>query len=203
VPRLAHRIALPAAQQRAQARSPGPNRDPGSDQGLPERAPALETYGPPGQPDRVWNGPCDVASMTFLQGLLKEKPRSAEEVVGKACAALEAQAQANSAEQRREKQVERAKEDVDRYLNFLKQWLFGDDAHEATKENAIAIAAEACRADLLALMARLIPQLDFEARKDVAQIFGAIVRIKDQDEQPIGAQYVRQRPDLLDALVDG
>jgi calcium binding protein 39 len=138
--------------------------------------------------------------MPFLH-LLKDKPRSAEEVVGKACQALEAQAQANSGN--KEKAVEKAKEDVERYLNFLKQWLFGDEAQGATRENAIAIAAEACRSELLRLMVTHIAQLDFEARKDVAQIFGAIVRIKDADEQPIGAQFLREHPDVLGDLIDG
>ena len=45
--------------------------------------------------------------------------------------------------------------------------------------------------------------LEFESRKDSAQIFCAIVRLKDQDDQPIGALHVRKHPAILDALIDG
>jgi hypothetical protein len=46
--------------------------------------------------------------------------------------------------------------------------------------------------------------LDFETRKDAAQVFGALVRIKeDAAERSPGAIYVEQHPDILRRLFDG
>jgi len=45
--------------------------------------------------------------------------------------------------------------------------------------------------------------LDFEARKDAAQVFGATVRIKDAEEKAPGAAYVLQRPYILNMLFQG
>ena len=136
--------------------------------------------------------------MSFLGGFIKEKPKSANEVVVKIVSAIGSLGTAV-----KDKQVERALDDVGRYLNFMKQWLFGDETHEVTKDNAIVMATEACSSNLLSLLVAHLPELEFEARKDVAQIFGAIVRIKDQNDQPIGALHVREHPEILDALVDG
>jgi calcium binding protein 39 len=136
--------------------------------------------------------------MPFLGGLMKDKPKTAQEVVAKTVAAFELLDTAV-----KDKQIEKALEDVQRYLNYMKQWMFGDESHEATKDSAIAMATEACKTNLLSLMVQHMAQLEFESRKDAAQIFGAIVRIKDADDKPFGSMHVQQQPDILLNLIDG
>ena len=67
----------------------------------------------------------------------------------------------------------------------------------------IALAHEVVRTDFLLLLVTHLPSLDFEARKDAAQVFGAVVRIRDASDQCPGAGYVREHPQILDMLFDG
>eukprot|EP00877_Chromochloris_zofingiensis_P008074 jgi/Chrzof1/351/Cz01g12170.t1 len=85
----------------------------------------------------------------------------------------------------------------------MKDWLFGDEGHEPTKDNVIALAQEVVKTDFLLLTAEDLPKLDFESRKDAAQVFGAIVRIRDQSDRCPGAIYVQQKPQILDILFEG
>ena len=47
-----------------------------------------------------------------------------------------------------------------------------------------------------------LPVLEFEARKDAAQLLGAIVRLDNAGDRP-GERYVNEHPQLLDLLFDG
>ncbi len=47
-----------------------------------------------------------------------------------------------------------------------------------------------------------LPVLEFEARKDAAQLIGAIVRLDNSGDRP-GERYVLENPQLLDLLLDG
>lgn len=47
-----------------------------------------------------------------------------------------------------------------------------------------------------------LPVLEFEARKDAAQLIGAIVRLDNSGDRP-GERYVLENPQLLDLLFDG
>lgn len=133
-----------------------------------------------------------------LSSLVKDKPKTATEVVTKATAALEAVEGA-----KKEKALEKALEDVARYLSFMKLWLFGDDGHEPTKENVIALAIEACKTDLLQLLVKHLNVLEFETRKDAAQVFGATVRIRDENDKCPGANYVNEHAQILEQLFAG
>lgn len=133
-----------------------------------------------------------------IQRLVREKPKSAAEVVSKIVASLEG---LNAA--RHERRVERALEDVAKHLSQLKILLFGDDGHEPTKENVLCIAIEATQGALLFLLVQHLGDLDFEARKDAAAVFGAIVRIRGANEQSPGATYIMNKPEILAMLFDG
>lgn len=137
--------------------------------------------------------------MPFLDKLLKEKPKTPSEVVSKLTAAFEALA----ASRKDERATEKAQESVAKYLGFAKLLLFGDDEHEPTKENAIALAQEAGRSDLLSLIVKQLGELVFESRKDAAQVFGALIRIKDSEERGPGAQYILQHPEIPTLLFLG
>lgn len=128
----------------------------------------------------------------LLDKLLKEKPKAPSEVVTKLVAAFDGLGKSD-----------KSAEQVSKYLGYAKVLLFGDEEHEAVKENAVQLAVEAANTDLLTLFVRNLHQLDFEARKDTAQVYGALVRIKDANDNMPGAAYVRAHPELLDTLFNG
>jgi calcium binding protein 39 len=137
--------------------------------------------------------------MPFLDKVFKEKPKTPSEVVTKLTTALEALAGVR----KDERGLEKAQESVAKYLGFAKLLLFGDDEHEPTKENAIALAQEAGRSDLLSLIVKQLVELDFESRKDAAQVFGALVRIRENEERGPGAHYILNHPEIPTLLFNG
>lgn len=136
--------------------------------------------------------------MQAFKQLIKERPKSANEIVSKAVGALQ---QIDSAG--REKALDNALEKVSKNLGYMKFWLFGDEGHDPTKDAVITLALEVVKTDFLLLVVQRLSLLGFEARKDAAQVFGAVVRIKDQQEQSPGARYVQHHPHILDVLFDG
>lgn len=90
-----------------------------------------------------------------------------------------------------------------RYLNYMKYWLFGDEGHEPTKDAVITLAAEIVKTDFLLMVVQQLTVLGFEARKDAAQVFGAVVRIKDQNDACPGARHVEGHLDILQMLFQG
>jgi calcium binding protein 39 len=133
-----------------------------------------------------------------IRKLVKERPRSPAEVLAKAVVALSA------LDTLGRERGEREAASVHKYLGYLKFWLFGDEAgHEPTKESVVALAREVVRTEFASLLVHVLPVLDFETRKDAAQVFGAIVRIRDEDGTCPGAAYVRAHPDILATLFAG
>ncbi|KAG2499343.1 hypothetical protein HYH03_002918 [Edaphochlamys debaryana] len=137
--------------------------------------------------------------MPLFDKLLKEKPKSPTEVVSKLSAAFDAL----TAARQDVKAQDKAHESVAKYLGYAKLVLFGDDEHEATKENAVAFSQEAGRSDLLSMIVKHLGDLEFEQRKDAAQVFGAVVRIKENDERGPGAAYVLGHPEIPTLLFVG
>ncbi|GBF91646.1 hypothetical protein Rsub_03950 [Raphidocelis subcapitata] len=128
---------------------------------------------------------------------LGDKPKPPSEVVPKVLAALQA---LNAAHDRAH---ERASEAVSRGFESMKFWLYGDDEHEPTKANVVALAEEVARTDFLEVLPARLPLLDFERRKDAAQVFGAVVRIRDGEDRCPGALFVQQHPSILETLFEG
>ena len=87
-------------------------------------------------------------------------------------------------------------------LPHLQEAMFGEDDLSASKENALIIAYEACKTELLTEMVNYIGMLEFESRKDLVAIFGAIVRIDNSGQKP-GLEYILQNQNILTALFDG
>lgn len=129
-----------------------------------------------------------------IKSLIKEKPKTAPELVSKTVNAL-----TNLRTPKRDKMLE----STAKYLGYMKFWLFGDEEHEPTKENVIALAVEVVRTELLTLLVVHLVELDFEARKDAAQVFGAVVRIRDEHHSCIGAKYVQDHMEVMDMLFQG
>lgn len=139
--------------------------------------------------------------------LVKERPKSPAEVLTKAVAAL----QALSARDKADNPLSTgAKEQaqVHKYLGYLKFFLFGDEqggGHDPTKESVMALVNQVVKTDFQSLLVENLVHLEFEARKDAAQVFGAIVRIRDDAAEPAcpGAQYVLHHQDILRILFEG
>lgn len=134
--------------------------------------------------------------------LVKERPKEPAEVLAKAVAAL----QALDVQGRERTDKEQAQ--VHKYLGYLKFFLFGDEqggGHDPTKESVVALVRQVVRTDFQLLVVQHLPLLDFEARKDAAQVFGAIVRIRDDAAGSVcpGAEYVVRRPQIMALLFDG
>ena len=51
-------------------------------------------------------------------------------------------------------------------------------------------------------IAQVLPALEFEARKDAAQMVGAVLRLDNGGDCP-GTQYLLQHPQLLTVLFEG
>eukprot|EP00878_Enallax_costatus_P029750 GHUV01032296.1.p1 GENE.GHUV01032296.1~~GHUV01032296.1.p1 ORF type:complete len:165 (+),score=34.65 GHUV01032296.1:186-680(+) len=133
-----------------------------------------------------------------IRKLVKERPKTVPEVLAKAIAALQALESLGREKGEKEQQT------IHKCLGYLKFWLFGDEqGHEPTKDNVVSLAYEVVKTDFQLYLIKNIALLEFETRKDAAQVFGAIVRIKDQDDKCPGAIYVQQHPEILNMLFEG
>jgi calcium binding protein 39 len=102
------------------------------------------------------------------------------------------------------KETEKAIEGVAKYLAQLKIFLYGGEGHEITKDSVLALSLEATKTDLLLLLVKHLSLLDFETRKDVAQVFSTIVRIRGPDNAAPGASYVQSHGiGLLEMICQG
>jgi calcium binding protein 39 len=85
--------------------------------------------------------------------------------------------------------------------------MFGEGigtANDSSKENALAITKEACSIGLIGDLVENLNELDFEAKRDAVQVFGAMVRIEGPDPGRFpGANYIIQNNGLLEILFDG
>lgn len=121
-----------------------------------------------------------------------------------------------------ESSQDRIVEEISRLMVGIKELMFGD-GEQCTKESALLIAKEACKTELVSEMVDCLGMLDFETRKDVAQIFGSILRLEEpasaaggeasgaggQQENAVGEgycpgkEYVLQHVEMLSTLFDG
>lgn len=102
-----------------------------------------------------------------------------------------------------ESSQERIVEEISRLMTGMKECMFGEDEEHCSKENALVIAREACKTELVSEIVDCLGMLDFETRKDAAQIFGAIMRLEDEAGHSPGKEYVLSHSDVLPTLFDG
>jgi calcium binding protein 39 len=102
-----------------------------------------------------------------------------------------------------ESQPERTAEELGRLLAALKECMFGDVEEHASRENALAVAREACATGLVSELVEALGLLDFEARKDAADVFCGVMRVGDADGGRPGAAYLEAHPDVVPTLLDG
>lgn len=100
------------------------------------------------------------------------------------------------------KKAEKAIEDVGKGLVSMKQILYGTQDAEPQAEAIAQLAQEVYTANLLFALITSLSRIDFEARKDAAQIFSNLLRRQIGTRMPT-VEHIGSRPDLLLALVRG
>jgi len=103
----------------------------------------------------------------------------------------------------KDKKVEKAQEDVSRLLLLLKNMLYGTNDQEPQTDIAVAsLAQEMYSSNILILLIHNLSKIEFEAKKDVAQIFNNILRRQIGARSPT-VEYICTCPDILIVLMKG
>lgn len=105
-----------------------------------------------------------------------------------------------------ESSQDRTVEEISRLMSGMKELMVGE-GDLCSKESAVLIVKEACKTELVTELVDCLSMLDFETRKDVAQVFGSILRVEDVGSDGSvsspGKQYVMSHLDILTTLFDG
>jgi len=112
-----------------------------------------------------------------------------------------------------EKKSDKVAEEVNRWLHAMKLIIYGQDNQEPhTEQNGrpnstsfikvAQLAQETYNANILPLLIKNLSKLDFEAKKDVAQIFNNLLRRQIGTRSPT-VEYLCARPEILMILVRG
>lgn len=109
------------------------------------------------------------------------------------------------------KKLDKASEDVSKCLVSIKNLLYGtnDQHHNQQHQNesqtdiAVAqLAQEIYNTNLLTILINNLSRIEFEAKKDVAQIFNNILRRQIGTRSPT-VEYICTRPDIIFTLIRG
>lgn len=98
-----------------------------------------------------------------------------------------------------DKTIKMAIRKVSHNLEDLKIMLYGTSEHEPIQKQQEHMMDTLLSSDLLTDLLELMPRLEFEARKDLAQVYTFALRQRKQQT----AEYIKERPQILRTLVDG
>nr|CAG4651874.1 EOG090X07E2 [Triops cancriformis] len=102
-----------------------------------------------------------------------------------------------------DKKLEKAQEDVSKNLLLIKNMLYGTSDTEPQTDIVVAqLAQELYNSGLLLLFIQNLSRIDFEGKKDVAQIFNNILRRQIGTRTPT-VEYICTKPEILFTLVRG
>nr|SVE75165.1 EOG090X07E2 [Daphnia dolichocephala] len=102
-----------------------------------------------------------------------------------------------------DKKVEKVQEDVSKNLLLIKNMLYGTSDSEPQTDIVVAqLSQELYNSGLLVLLTQHLSRVDFEGKKDVAQIFNNILRRQIGTRSPT-VEYICTRPEILFTLVQG
>lgn len=90
-------------------------------------------------------------------------------------------------------------EKISAYLSQMKFMLYGDGDNDPKRDNIIRLTDELFRTDLLLPLLEHMKAYEFEARKDVAQIYNFVLRQRKAEAE----DYVKAHPQILSTLVHG
>uniref|UniRef100_A0A646QHY7 Mo25 n=2 Tax=Scolopendridae TaxID=41363 RepID=A0A646QHY7_9MYRI len=105
--------------------------------------------------------------------------------------------------ERNDKKAEKAQEDVSKNLVHIKNMLYGTSDQEPQTDIVLAqLAQELYNSTLLLLLIQNLTKIDFEGKKDVAQIFNNILRRQIGTRSPT-VEYICTKPEILFTLMRG
>ncbi|XP_043794183.1 protein Mo25 isoform X2 [Apis laboriosa] len=111
--------------------------------------------------------------------------------------------EAVNALERGDKKVEKAQEDVSKNLVHIKNMLYGTAETEPQADIVVAqLAQELYNSNLLLLLVQNLSRIDFEGKKDVAQVFNNILRRQIGTRSPT-VEYICTKPEILFTLMSG
>ncbi|KAJ3282926.1 hypothetical protein HDU79_009549 [Rhizoclosmatium sp. JEL0117] len=96
----------------------------------------------------------------------------------------------------------KANEEISKNLVAMKGILYGDGVSDPSPELVAQLSHEIYNNDILPLLIGNIWKLEFEAKKDVSQIFNNLLRRQIGTRFPT-AEYVSARPEILRMLMEG
>lgn len=100
------------------------------------------------------------------------------------------------------KKSDKALEDIAKQLSAIKTVLFGSGDQPPLTENVAQIAQEMYSSELFTDLIKQLPKLDFESKKDVAQIFNSILRRQIGTRHPT-VEHLNSETGILFLLVNG
>nr|KAJ3421823.1 Calcium-binding protein 39 [Polyrhizophydium stewartii] len=98
--------------------------------------------------------------------------------------------------------AQQANEEISKNLVAMKTVLYGDGENDPVPELVTQLSSEAINSDLLVVLVNNIQFFEFEAKKDVAQIFNNLLKRQLGSRFPT-ADYIGGKPDILFVLVGG
>ncbi|XP_063236871.1 protein Mo25 [Bacillus rossius redtenbacheri] len=111
--------------------------------------------------------------------------------------------EAVNALERGDKKAEKAQEDVSKNLVLIKNMLYGTSDAEPQADIIVAqLAQELYNSNLLLLLIQNLNRIDFEGKKDVAQVFNNILRRQIGTRSPT-VEYICTKPEILFTLMTG
>lgn len=100
------------------------------------------------------------------------------------------------------KKADKAAEEAAKLLGQIKLMLYGLGEQEPQTELTAQLAQEFYNHDMLVHLVENLPRLDFEAKKDIAQIFNNILRRQIGTRSPT-VEYICTKSELLFTLIRG
>ncbi|RCN35900.1 mo25-like protein [Ancylostoma caninum] len=85
---------------------------------------------------------------------------------------------------------------------MVKSIIYGSETQDPHSEQVAQLAQETYNANVLPMLIKNLPKLDFESKKDVAQIFNNLLRRQIGTRSPT-VEYLGARPEMLVLLVNG
>jgi calcium binding protein 39 len=84
----------------------------------------------------------------------------------------------------------------------MKHILYGDAEHEPNQELCNVLVTELFAADTVPVMIEELARIEFEARKDVSQIFNNVLR-RSVNGKPIAVDFILANPTIVESLIVG
>ncbi|GAB6020553.1 mo25 protein [Chamberlinius hualienensis] len=105
--------------------------------------------------------------------------------------------------ERGDRKAEKAQEDVSKNLVLVKNMLYGTSDQEPQTDIVLAhLAQELYNSALLLMLIQSLQKIDFEGKKDVAQVFNNILRRQIGTRLPT-VEYICTKPEILFTLMRG